>query len=90
MAHQERGMKRGNGRSANNTNEENTTEENEVDLEQEWNEEDPDYWEGSTDVNYTGNGNEALSDLDMEEVGNYGADSEVEQFLQNSEETQGY
>ena len=29
---------------------------------------------------YTGNGGESLSDLDMEEIENYGADSEVEQF----------
>ena len=29
-------------------------------------------------------------DLDWGEVGNYGADSGVEQFLQNNEETQGY
>ena len=44
------------------------------------------YW----DVNYTGNGYESLIDLDLGEVGNYGADSEVEQFLQSNEETQGY
>ena len=42
------------------------------------------------DVNYTGDGNGPLIDLDMEEVENYGTDSEVEQFLQNNEETQGY
>ena len=34
--------------------------------------------------------NEPPSDLDWEEVGDYGADSEVEQCLQNNEETQGY
>ena len=44
------------------------------------------YW----DVNYTGNEYESLSEVDWGEVGNYGADSEVEQFLQNNEETQGY
>ena len=36
------------------------------------------------------NENESPSDLDWEEVGDYGADSEVEQFLKNNEETQGY
>ena len=37
-----------------------------------------------------GGENESPSDLDWEDVGNSGADSEVEQFLQNNEETQGY
>ena len=47
------------------------------------------HWGGYCDVNYTGNGDESLSDLDSGEVGNYGADSEVAKFLQNDEETQG-
>ena len=47
-------------------------------------------WKSICDVNYTGNGDESLGDLDLEEVGNYGTDSEVEQFLQNNEGTQGY
>ena len=42
------------------------------------------------DVNYTGNGDESLSDLDLREVENYGTDSEVGQFLQNNEGAQGY
>ena len=41
-------------------------------------------------VNYTGDGDESLSDLDWRDVGNYGTDSEVDKFLQNNEETQGY
>ena len=45
---------------------------------------------GSRDVYFAGNENESACDLDWEEVGNYGADSEVEKFLQNNEETQGY
>ena len=80
---------RGKERNANIANGERRTEENEIDPAQEWNEADPellgDYW----DVNYTGSGDESLSDLDSEEVKNYGGDSEVELFLQNNEETQG-
>ena len=80
---------RGKERNANITNEERHAGENEIDPEKEWNEADPellwDYW----DVYYTGNGDEALSDLDLEEVGNYGGDSEVG-HLQNNEGTQGY
>ena len=41
-------------------------------------------------VNYTRGGEDILSDLDWDEIENYGADSEVGQFLQNNEDTQGY
>ena len=85
-----RKRKRGEERNANITNEEGPSGENEIDPEQERNETDPDplgeYW----DVNYTGNGYGSLIDLDLGEVGNYGADREAGQFLQNNEETQGY
>ena len=85
-----RNRKRGKERNANITNEEGPAGENEIDTEQERNEPDPEplgeYW----NVNYTGNVYESLSDLDLGEVGNYGADSEVGQFFQNNDETQGY
>ena len=77
--HSKKGEKeKGNGRRVNNTSGESSPEENETELEQEWNEEGSENWELS--VIYTGNGGESLSDLDMEEIENYGADSEVEQF----------
>ena len=37
-----------------------------------------------------GGENEPPIDIDWDEVVNYGANSEVEQFLQNNEETHGY
>jgi len=46
-------------------------------------------WKSIWDVNYTGNGDESLIDLDLRDVENYGTDSEVGKFLQNNEETQG-
>ena len=82
--------KRGKERNANITNEEGPTEENEIDPEQERNEAGPESLGEYLDVNYTGNGYESLSDLDLGDVENYGTDREVEQFLQNNEETQGY
>ena len=39
---------------------------------------------------FAGIENETSSDLDWEDVENYGTDSDVEQFLQNNEVTQGY
>ena len=41
-------------------------------------------------VNFTSNGDGPPSDLDWGEIENFGTDSDVEQFLQNNEETQGY
>ena len=72
------------------TNGARNTEENEIDPEQEGNETDPESMGDHRDVNYTGNGDESLSDLDWREVENYGTDSDVGKFLQNNEGTQGY
>ena len=47
-------------------------------------------WEELRVVYFAGGENEPQSDLDWEDVGNYGEDSEVGKFLQNNEETQGY
>ena len=47
-------------------------------------------WKSIWDVNYTGNGDESLIDLDLRDVENYGTDSEVGKLLQSNEETQGY
>ena len=42
------------------------------------------------DVLFAGHGNESPSDLDWPELGNYGADSEAVQYLQNNEGARGY
>ena len=47
-------------------------------------------WEDPRDVCFAGSENESPSDLDWGDVEKYGADSEMGQFLQNDEETQGY
>ena len=54
------------------------------------NEKENEFSEEQWDVNYTGGGSDILSDLDWGEIENYGADSEVDQFLQNNEDAQGY
>ena len=41
-------------------------------------------------VFFAGNGNGPTIDLDWADFGNYRTDSEVEQYLQNYEQTQGY
>ena len=83
-------QKRGNVRSANVTNESEPAEESERYQEQERNEEDPEYWGDYLGVNFAESGNESLCDLDLEGIENYGADSDVDQFLQNNEGNQGY
>ena len=69
-------------------NGERTMGENESDRER--NEIDPEFPEECWDVNYTANGEDRPIDLDCGEIENFGKGSEVEQFLQNNEETQGY
>ena len=91
FAQQERGERRkGNIRNANVTNGEEPARENEEGIEKEEYCEYQEDWEEPRDVYCAGNEDEPSSELDWEEVGNYGPDSEVEQFLQNNEETQGY
>jgi len=85
----ERGKgKKGRERSANVTNEERTTEENEYDPE--GNEIENEFPEEPWVVNFTAGGDGPSRDLDWDEIENFGTDSEVEQFLQNNEDTQGY
>ena len=80
--------RKGNERNANMTNEERIMGGNEIDPERV--ETDPESCVGCWDVNFTASGEEPASDLDWAEIENFGTDSEVEQFLQNNEETQGY
>ena len=54
------------------------------------NESDDEFSEERCDFNFTANGDEPPSDLDWGEIENFGTGSEIEQFLQNNEETQGY
>ena len=58
--------------------------------EEEENDEYQGYWGEPRDVYFSGNGNGPPGDLDWEDVGNYGTDSEVGKFLRNNAETQGY
>ena len=80
--------RKGNERNANMTNEERIMGGNEIDPERV--ETDPESCVGCWDVNFTASGEEPASDLDWAEIENFGTDSEVEQFLRNNEETQGY
>ena len=85
----ERGKgKKGRERSANVTNEERTTQENEYDPER--NEIENEFPEEQWDVNFTVGGDGPSSDLDWGEIEDFGTDSEVGQFLQNNEATQGF
>ena len=70
------------------TNEERTMGGN--DFYPERNERDGEFSGECRDVNFTANVDEPPSDLDWGEIENSGTDSEVEQFLRNNEETQGY
>ena len=77
----ERGKgKKGRARNATVTN----MEEWEYDPER--NETENEFSEGQWGVNYTGGGDDVSRDLDWGEIEKYGADSEVERFLQNNED----
>ena len=79
----------GNIRNENVTNGGEPAGENEDYQEQDEYGGDHEYWGESRDVYLAGGENESPSDLGWGDVGNYGADCDVEQFLKN-EETQGY
>ena len=85
---EEKERKEGRERSANVANEERTAEENEYDPE--GNEIENEFLGESWGVNFTSGGDDPSSDLDWDGIENFGTDSEVEFFLQNNEDTQGY
>ena len=80
--------KKGRERNANVTCEERNMEESEYGPER--NATENEFSGGSWGVNFTVGEEEVPSDPDWGEIENFGADSEVGQFLRNNEDTQGY